>query len=79
MIFLTWPLKSLPCKGGEILPYKISNGYVFPGVFNKVFIWSCNNLLKLIQEQAEYFMSTWPQVFEHVFYAYAEMLVLIID
>lgn len=24
-------------------------------------------LLKLIQEQDEYFMNTWPQVFEHVF------------
>lgn len=41
--------------------------YDLPGGFNEIFIWSCNNLLKLIQEQDEYFMNTWPQVFEHVF------------
>lgn len=61
------------------MPCKTFTGYAFPGVFNKIFIQSWNNLLKLIQEQNEYFMSTWPQVFEHVFCAYAEILVLIID
>lgn len=63
-----------------MLPCKILSGYDLPGAFNEIFIWSCNNLLKLIQEQDEYFMNTWPQVFEHVFFnAYGEILVLITD
>lgn len=49
------------------MPCKILSGYDLPGAFNEIFIWSCNNLLKLIQEQDEYFMNTWPQVFEHFF------------
>lgn len=38
-----------------------------------------SGLHKLIQEQAVYFTSSWPQVSENVFYAHAEILVIIID
>lgn len=74
VISLTWPLKSLPWTRSDVLPCKISTGVLF-----QIFIWSCNKLLELNQEWAEYFMSTRHQALEHFFNSYAEILILITD